>query len=246
MGLVDELEKQGGWLFRWRSFLPISLILFVPIALYGFHLPFDSLPVHEYWAKFCVAVSLVGLALRCFTVGCTPESTSGRNTRRQVAQQLNTTGIYSIVRHPLYLGNYIIGLGITLTSCAWWLPVIYSLLFWLYYERIMFVEEAFLSRKFGDAFGQWSAQTPAFIPKLRLWKPPALAFSFRNVLKREYSGLMIVVLGHGTAEFTKRYMIQHRVVYETFWVTLIFGGTAAYFLLRMLKVRTRCLEVPGR
>ena len=34
------------------------------------------------------------------------KNTSGRNTHDQVADSLNTSGIYSIVRHPLYVGNF--------------------------------------------------------------------------------------------------------------------------------------------
>ena len=62
---------------------------------------------------------------------------------------LNTSGLYSVVRHPLYLGNYLMWLGVALFSRTWWAPVIVSLVFWLYYERIMFAEEEFLRRQFG-------------------------------------------------------------------------------------------------
>src|SRR6185312_8121054 len=98
----------GNWLFRWRSYLPIPFVIFIALALHEFQLPYNSLAIHEYWAKFCVVLSFCGLAIRALTVGCAPAFTSGRNTRRQCAQELNTTGMYSIVRHPLYLGNFII------------------------------------------------------------------------------------------------------------------------------------------
>ena len=39
-----------------------------------------------------------------------------------------------------------------------------SLLFWLYYERIMFAEERFLERKFGEHYVRWSNSISAFIP----------------------------------------------------------------------------------
>ncbi len=58
-----------------------------------------------------MVISFFGLALRVIVVGHAPYGTSGRNTREQVADTLNTTGMYSIVRHPLYLANYLIILG---------------------------------------------------------------------------------------------------------------------------------------
>ena len=55
-----------------------------------------------------LGVSLLGEAIRIFTVGYAPRNTSGRNTiTGQIADELNVTGIYSQLRHPLYLGNFL-------------------------------------------------------------------------------------------------------------------------------------------
>ena len=67
--------------------------------------------INEAWQMLCISVSFLGLFIRIVTVGRAPIGTSGRNTREQVANTLNTTGIYSLVRHPLYLGNYLVFLG---------------------------------------------------------------------------------------------------------------------------------------
>ena len=101
-----------------------------------------------------------------------PKDTSRRNTGRPQAETLNTTGLYSVVRHPLYLGNYLMWLGVALFPGAWWAPVIVSLVFWLYYERIMFAEEEFLRRQFGEHYTAWAAATPAFLPRLGRWRSP--------------------------------------------------------------------------
>jgi protein-S-isoprenylcysteine O-methyltransferase Ste14 len=64
------------------------------------------------WEAICVAVSLVGLGIRIATVGHAPGGTSGRRTvGGPSALALNTSGMYSVVRHPLYLGNYFQWLG---------------------------------------------------------------------------------------------------------------------------------------
>src|SRR5689334_21586787 len=83
-----------------------------------------------------------------------------------------TTGMYSLVRHPLYLGNYFLWLGVVLVSRVWWAPVLAILVFWLCYERIMFAEEAYLRQQFGDAFGEWAQRTPAVLPAFTHWRPP--------------------------------------------------------------------------
>ena len=70
-----------------------------------------------FWNVVSVFVSILGLVIRFYTIGTTPKGTSGRNTKNQIEQKddfLNSTGLYSLVRHPLYLGNYFIWLGISI------------------------------------------------------------------------------------------------------------------------------------
>jgi len=244
MALVQEFENQGRWLFRWRSYLPLMLLALIGVAFKQSESLYSTY-FHECWEIICLGISFVGLAVRAITVGHAPARTSGRNARRQVADQLNTTGVYSIVRHPLYLGNFLIGLGISFVSLVWWLPAIYALLFCIYYERIMFTEEMFLHRKFGAAFDEWAEATPAFWPKFSRWTRPQLPFSLRNVLRREYTGLAVVILTHSGMEFAEHELIK-QYPWETFWTVLASAGILTYLILRLLKRRTTLLEVPGR
>lgn len=244
MALDDEFRKQGEWLFRWRSFLPLILVPLVGVALSQINAErIDKWG--DSWDLFCLALSFLGLFVRVVTIGYVPANTSGRNTRHQKADQVNTTGIYSIVRHPLYLGNFLIGLGISLVQFVWWLPVIYVLAFWLYYERIMFAEEAFLRQKFGEQYEQWAAATPAFWPRFTQWRTPALPFSWLNVFRREYTGLMVVILGHASQETLELWLRDHSI-WRFFWATLLFSGLATYFVLRWLTRNTSLLRVEGR
>src|SRR2546423_268754 len=110
----------------------------------------------------------------------------------------------------------------------------------------MFAEEAFLQKQFGDIYGKWAAVTPAFLPRLRQWRRPALPFSWVNVLRREYSGLMLIILCHAGQEFFELLITDHRVVWEVFWATLLFSGLATYFVLRWLNRNTSILHAPGR
>lgn len=110
MALQEELASQGNWLFRNRSLLPLA-ILFVGIAAHLFTLRTSGIlfstvfPDWHGYEIFCLIISMAGTFIRIYTVGHTPVRTSGRNTAGQVADSLNTTGIYSIVRHPAVLGE---------------------------------------------------------------------------------------------------------------------------------------------
>jgi protein-S-isoprenylcysteine O-methyltransferase Ste14 len=247
MGLQTELRRQGDWLFRWRSYVPIAFVVPMGFALYDMQWPFGSHALHQGWEFVCLGVSFLGLAVRVFTIGRTPKNTSGRNTKDgQIAESLNTSGIYSTVRHPLYLGNFLIGLGAVLLPLEWWVVGIYCLMFWLYYERIMLAEESFLRSKFGDEFNVWVAKTPAFVPNPMLWRPPSLPFSWRNALKREYTALMLAVLLHVVIEVFEHLVIDHRLMLEPRWIAILATATLFYVGLRFLKKHTIVLQVEGR
>ncbi|XZE34854.1 methyltransferase family protein [Pirellulaceae bacterium SH501] len=244
--LNDLLTKQGNFLFRWRSYLPVLMIVPLAIATMNMNWPMGSHVYHEIVEFVCLLLSLLGLAIRVLTIGHTPKGTSGRNTAKQAAAVLNTTGVYSLVRHPLYLGNYMIGLGLMLLPLVWWLPLIYTLAFALYYERIMLAEEAFLQSKFGTRYTEWAETTPAFLPRLHGWKKPSLPFSLRNVLKREYTALGQICVGFFFVEIIEHIVIEHRVVVEPVWIFIATLGAVQYLVLRTLKRRTTLLEVTGR
>jgi protein-S-isoprenylcysteine O-methyltransferase Ste14 len=245
MALAEEFRSQGNWLFRWRSYLPLLLLALVGVAVQQIQYPFGRLWIHDIWEEMCLGISFFGLLIRVVAVGYAPARTSGRNKSKQVADALNTTGIYSVVRHPLYFGNFLIGFGISLVAWVWWLPVIYTLAFSLYYERIMFAEEAFLRSEFGGEFDAWAAATPAFWPRFWQWRRPALGFSVRNALRREYTGLLVVILGHAGLEFVEHELL-HGYAWHWFWTVLVVAGVGAYLVLRTLKKRTKLLDVPGR
>lgn len=246
MTLREEFEITGNWLFRWRSYVP--LVLFIPllVEMRNFDWPMHSHWLQEVWELMCLAVAFCGLAVRVLVVGHTPARTSGRGTREQVADTLNTTGMYSIVRHPLYLGNFLMWMGIALFCLDWRLLFIYVLAFWLYYERIMFAEEEFLRRQFGQQFLDWASQTPTFIPKLWGWQQPSLPFSWRNVLKREYTGLFMILFGFFALDAVEHFVMGDRPMPEPHWVMLLIAGAIIYVVLRTMKKWTTLLDVDGR
>lgn len=242
----ELLKEQGNFLFRWRSYLPVIMMIPLTIAVMNMTWPMGSHGYHEVAEAVCMLVSLSGLAVRVITIGHTPRGTSGRNTTQQSAWQLNTTGIYSVVRHPLYLGNFLIGLGPMMLPLIWWLPILYVLAFTVYYERIMIAEEAFLNEQFGARYRDWASRTPAFVPRFWGWQRPALPFSLRNVLKREYTALGQICIGFVIVEIAEHLVIEHRFVMEPIWIAITTLGVSQYVVLRLLKRHTTWLDVAGR
>lgn len=246
MGLQRELTNTGNWLFRWRSFLPITVVVFGIVSMLPIPTPNHDGLIADSIEIIGLGISFVGMLTRAVTVGHTPAGTSGRNTAGQVAESLNTTGIYSTVRHPLYLANFLVGLGLACFTLTWWFPVMFTLTFWLYYERIMLAEEAFLRSKFGEQFTEWIQKTPAFIPSWKNYTPPNLKFSMRNVLRREYNTLLQIVVVGFLLEFFGDWFDSRRLSVSVPWYIFLLSGTFIWACLRTLKRHSSVLEVQGR
>jgi len=239
MAFQEELRKQGDFLFKYRSFLPI-IILLVGLAVFVFSV-LGRIENSDIWTfraypYICLAVSILGLIVRIVTVGFTPKNTSGRNTKTgQVADELNTSGIYSTLRHPLYLGNFFMWLGVAMLTQNTWFIVAFVLFYMVYYERIMYAEEAFLRIKFGQAYLDWAEHTPAIIPSFRSRKKAKYPFSILKVLKREKNGLWAVFLLFWIFDMTG-HMISEGIAMPnvTFWLYGAVASTLFYLIIKLL------------
>ena len=246
MAIIEEIERSGQWLFRWRGYLPLAVVVLALLAVSTeSHAAASRFPIAA-WEAGCLALSGLGLVIRVLAIGHTPAGTSGRTARRQVAAMLNTTGVYSMVRHPLYLGNFFLMLGVVLFARSLWLTVWYPLSFWLYYERIMAAEEDFLRRSFGPEFEAWSRLVPAFVPRMSGWVAPDLGFSLRNVLRREYNGFFAVFLAMFLLDIARNEARSGRLVADPRWLVLLGLSMAVWLVLRSLKRYTELLRVKGR
>lgn len=246
MALREDFELSGQQLFRWRSYLPLIGIPTILLALREYEYPGHSETLDHLWEAGCLVISFAGLMIRAYTVGHAPKGTSGRNTKHQRADVLNTTGAYSMVRNPLYLGNFFMGLGVVLFAHLWWLILIYVLAFWLYYERIILAEEAYLREKFGAQFLEWAQRTPVIVPSFRHYRKPELPFSFKNVLRREYNGFFTVIVSLFLLESLGEVFSKKTLEFDTGWIVLLVVGFVVWISLRTLKKRTRLLDVDGR
>ena len=194
-----------------------------------------------------LGVSLLGQLIRILTVGFTPKNTSGRNTvNGQIADELNVTGIYSILRHPLYLGNYFMWLGPVLFLRSAEVILVFTLLYWLYYERIMFAEEQYLRRKFGETYDKWSETVGSFIPYSIKYIPSKLPFSVRNVLKREYNSFVNIFVVFTIMDVFRNYFLSERIYLTPMWIYLLASAFIIWISVRTIHKRTKWLEVDGR
>lgn len=246
MALIHTFESSGNKLFRYRGQIPLILFLAsVPVIYFTDVTAFPE-ELKMILLIICAIVSFIGFLIRAISIGTTPKNTSGRNTKEQIADTVNQTGIYSTVRHPLYLGNYFMWIGIVGFTFNIWFVLVVTLAYWLYYERIMFAEERFLEKKFGDVYINWSMKVPAFIPSFKNYQRSVVPFSLRSVLRREYSGVLATVIGFLFVAVCRDYFIMDEFEFNMIYAWIL-GGTLLFtFILRSLKKYTQVLNEEGR
>ena len=249
MALQESLENQGNFLFRHRSFLPL-IIVFAGIIVFVFDNINQRVPSGEHYTLIellSIAVSFTGLIIRIIAVGHSPANTSGRNTKLQLADEINMTGIYSTVRHPLYLGNFFMWAGAVILIANVWFFVVFVLAYWIYYERIMYAEEQFLRRKFGQPYINWAEKTPAFFPSCKNKLQSTYPFSIKKVLKKEKNGILAIFMLLFVFHNIRFSFVlgDVRIVNDwVLWCLVVLGFI--YVVLKMMKKYSSLLDESGR
>jgi protein-S-isoprenylcysteine O-methyltransferase Ste14 len=81
---------------------------------------------HRYgWSQVPAPLSVIGDVLVAIGLGLAmlvviQNSYAAANVRVETGQQLVTTGLYGLVRHPMYTGNVVLMLGIPLALGSYW------------------------------------------------------------------------------------------------------------------------------
>ena len=99
---------------------------------------------------------LLGIGLRAWSAG---------HIRKN--KVLAVSGPYRFTRNPLYLGSFIMGLGLMGASGLWWLTILFAVLFLCIYLPVMSVEAEELTSVFGEKYEAYARAVPLFFPGFR-------------------------------------------------------------------------------
>lgn len=147
----------GRFLFKYRSFTPIPLIIAVLIL------------ARPTWVSFAAGCALILLGEGMRFWGVLYAGSATRTTGEVGAGRLVTDGPFAHVRNPLYLGNFLLSTGLLVMTWAWmpWMLLVFWLLFYLQYASIVRNEESFLRQKFPDDYEKYSSHVPRWVPSCR-------------------------------------------------------------------------------
>ena len=108
---------------------------------------------------------------------------------------LTTTGPYAHTRNPLYVGSFLLGLGVTIAGGNWLFVAIFLVFFTTIYAASIRDEAAFLAERYGDAYADYARNVPLFVPRPTPYRsagvdtPPAFS-SAQWRKNREYEALL--------------------------------------------------------
>jgi len=177
-----------------RSFENVIFVLLLLPLIYFFRKPdYDIFNVNLELFYHISAIILItfGLVLRVYT----------RNIKFMMSHGgLVTTDIYGIVRNPMYVASFLIGLGLTLIVGNLFLIIGYTLLFFIIHNLIALREEKLLESFFGDEYLEYKKNVNRWIPKISKYKPEKLNMSIMDwyeAVSREQNtilGILVIVL----------------------------------------------------
>jgi len=217
----QELARTGHKLFVIRGhYIRLIILIGIGVAyLVGKPGPFANEQANCVWFWTGFAVAAAGALFRMYTNGHAANGTSSRVKVAAEAAELNTTGAYSLVRNPLYVGRILnfTGLAMLTGSPAYAMLIYFASV--LVYERISAYEEEFLIREFGDAHTAWAKDVPALMPRFHGYVKPKYPMWWRRLLWREYKK----VFQFGTALFFYYWAWHH---FDVEWME---GQTAVLY-----------------
>jgi protein-S-isoprenylcysteine O-methyltransferase Ste14 len=173
------------FLIRYR--VRISLIVFIVLiasdVLEGIK-PHNLANPGDFKSVLGLALILGGLALRSWAAGILHKTT-----------ELTTSGPYALMRHPLYVGSFLMMIGFCLLiddrENIWFVLGPFA---FMYVIKLLH-EERILSNKFGARWQEYARAVPRFLPH----RLPRTAFAPWNgkqwIGNREYNAVAATALG---------------------------------------------------
>lgn len=178
------------WLVRRR--IHISLVVFIALiaedVITGVK-PHNLVNLREHHAGWGVALVLAGLGIRSWAAG----------TLHKWAE-LTTGGPYGLVRHPLYVGSFLMMIGFcTIIDDGENILFVAGPLLALYLLAVL-KEERNLAQKFPAEWAQFTRSVPRFLPRRLPMRPFASWRVSQWLANREYQAVLASLCGLAALE----------------------------------------------
>lgn len=155
------------WEYRWRA-LPLFLSQGAAVLANVWLTGSLAMPVTRAAGLAAVVLGVAGLALRVWGVGILSAATMSSMTLS--TERLVTSGVYGLVRNPLYLGDLLLFSGYAVL-----LPLPLAVAFIAFHvvrtRRLIAFEESHLARHHGAAYDDYVRRVPRLWPRFHAPSP---------------------------------------------------------------------------
>ena len=149
-----------------QKYLRLSTLIVAIFSIYSNHALLYEIPEISYTflgSSLC-ALSVVLLFVARFNLSDNYSPCYNMKAPNDFIQH----GLYKVIRHPIYLSNLILVLGVFLVSGSIWIILNFAILF-IYYFLSALKEEKYLTKKF-PRYKKYQTNTSMFIPGYKMIK----------------------------------------------------------------------------
>jgi len=105
-------------------------------------------------------VALIGLGMRAWASG---------HLRKM--EELTVSGPYAYTRNPLYLGTFLLGVGVAIGGGALWFVALFAAFYLMIYLPVMLAEAETMRSLFSESYEKYRKEVPLFTPRLTPYRP---------------------------------------------------------------------------
>jgi protein-S-isoprenylcysteine O-methyltransferase Ste14 len=189
-----------------RVFLLLTFIV-PPVAL-----PFTRGPKITISTPITLIVGIILLALN-FYVKAISQRQIGVIPALKRKEKLVTTGIYGILRHPAYLSNGLLAVGMAIFFRSIY-ALLFSIPYFLFFLPIIYFEERDLLQKYGKEYQEYKKKVP--------WRMIPIFMAFA-------AGAMIFVSIHGLYPMAQKYKKLSHFAFGIFLSLIVYFGLSLIF-----------------
>lgn len=218
--------KIGNFCFRYRAISVVPVILII----YMFFSPGDPGRLNTLVNFIGFIIALSGGLIRMTSVGFSKPVTSGRQNYLK-AENLNTSGLYSLVRNPLYVGSFFIYNGVLIAYSSIFALIFLNIFFLINYYFIIYSEENYLKGEFGEEYKKYINSVPKAVPNFRNYKKNEGKFNLFKVILREKNTTFYWVVFYIISLLIKQYKLNDGVIDHFWWYAV---PVIIFFILNLM------------
>ena len=235
--LLRFMLTSGNFFFRVRNglfpLIFLVLLLFTKPGLFLGNPILDRIVI-----AIGMATALAGECVRLAVIGFAYIRRGGKDGRIY-ARKLVVRGFYAHCRNPMYVGNFLITVGMSLIYGSLWVYVLVMPFFVFVYLSIVMAEEEYLFKQFGREYEEYTMRVNRFVPNFHGIHQSLAEFRFdwKKALRKDYGTIFGLLSGMIFLNLWKTYHFHGREARreEILLLLLLIPVVLFYGIVRYLK-----------